>query len=73
MDQLFVIKNVKTKKFIAIDAESGGYPYEVDKPHKARIWNNTTDPHLYQKTFKNPDWELNIFNWSIIHMNWPPK
>lgn len=74
MNQEFVIKNKRTKKFIAIDFQSGGYPYEVDKARQAKIWSHIDEALQYKDTFKEKiDWELHIININTQHINWPIK
>ena len=68
----YVIKNKNTKKFIAIDANSGGYPYEVDKAIQAKLWDNTKKANEYRDIFHNNDWELHTIATivSVIPISW---
>ena len=53
----WVLQDVKTKEYIAIDVASGGYPYRIKEFNQAHIWNSEEDASSYQDKFKE-DWQL---------------
>lgn len=58
-EKFFVLK--KDGKYVAIDYNSGGYPYQVDTFAHAKIWNDKEAVTGYAKSFP----ELQIFELSI--------
>lgn len=60
---LYVLKNKKTGKWIALDAASGGYPYDVDDVVKAEKFYSADRAERYvavmsSKDYDNPLYEL---------------
>lgn len=60
---LYVLKNKKTGKWIALDAASGGYPYDVDEVVRAEKFYSADQAERYiavgsWKDYGNPVYEL---------------
>lgn len=60
---LYVLKNKKTGKWIALDAASGGYPYDVDEVVRAEKFYSADQAERYiavisWKDYDNPLYEL---------------
>lgn len=53
----FVIKTVNGK-YIAVDAASGGYPYETERISDAKIWSSKQEAFAYNNLFKKQNWTL---------------
>jgi len=53
----YIIKNNKTDKFINIDRESGGYPYDCELIF-ANFFNNIDEATEYYKMFSKENWSL---------------
>lgn len=47
----------KDGKFIGMDNQSGGYPYETDRAFSAKEWPSIDEAKKYQKMF-DPTWRL---------------
>jgi len=47
-------------EFVAIDQQSGGYPYLVKEPNRAMVWteNNQESLFNYKMMFKEKNWEI---------------
>lgn len=43
-------------RYIALDSDSGGYPYKVDNIFRAEIWSNRKAAFEYRSHFE--DWDL---------------
>lgn len=61
--ELYVLKNKKTGKWIALDAASGGYPYDVDEVVRAEKFYSKDRAERYiavcsSKDYANPVFEL---------------
>ena len=53
----YVIFNNKTNRFIGVDQETGGNPYDCDLDY-AKFWEKKSDAREYYEMFKLEDWEL---------------
>lgn len=58
MKQYLLIRNLDTKKYIALDYAYGGYPYEVDSPFEAKIWSSEKALVDYAESFQNKNWVM---------------
>jgi hypothetical protein len=58
---MYVLKSVKTGKFIAVDSSTGGYPYEVDDLWRARIWEDPIAAIRYTAVMSWQDYENPVF------------
>jgi hypothetical protein len=64
----YVLQNRQSKKWIALDSYSGGYPVDVDDILRAHIWNSWEEATKYNAVmsyshYDNPDftvWEVQI-------------
>jgi hypothetical protein len=43
-------------KYVDIDGHSGGYPYPVDSPFRAKIWDNKQKALDYLKMFNDSEY-----------------
>lgn len=60
---IYVLKNKKTSKWIALDSASGGYPYDVDEVIRAEKFYSADQAERYiavmsWKDYDNPLYEL---------------
>lgn len=63
------LKNLKTGKLIALDAASGGYPYDVDDEFRAQWWVNKIDADRYNATFSWKDYNKPVYEVVSVTMN----
>jgi hypothetical protein len=67
MDFRYVLKNKETGKYIAVDHNSGGYPYDVDSIFLATLWKTAYEATRYTavmswKDYDNPLYEMELFS-----------
>jgi hypothetical protein len=55
IENCFVIKNLKTDKFIGIDANSGGYPCDCEI-YQCQRFTSVEKAESYMKYFKDKNW-----------------
>lgn len=68
-EEKYVIKNNSTGEFIAIDNNSGGYPYDTSL-HQAKIWFSKEDAFRYKNMSCNEDWSLHTIKFSTEPCSW---
>lgn len=68
MDELFVIRNRKTGKFIGVNQSSGGYPYETDIFSAERMSRYTANG--YRQTMHEANWDLYSLIVSDVSVSW---
>ena len=70
MKEQYVIVDNKTKKYIAIDQSSGGYPYESNLASK--IWSSKAEAKKYADMFgeRSENWSLHTLEVSIKPCSW---
>lgn len=54
---MFLIYDPKTDKYIALDVNSGGYPYQTEW-YRAKFWTNLEEAIGYRKTMRAWEWEI---------------
>ena len=63
-------------KYIALDNNSGGYPYRVDSPWEARHWPRLQDAKDYRGKFSRENWTIKVFRatalWDVTN-KFPPE
>jgi hypothetical protein len=57
IDYAYVIYNKSTNKYIATDANSGGYPYDTDL-FSARLWAEKSHAESYITTMQTTHYEV---------------
>ena len=65
-NKYYVLQNQKTKEFIAIDSNSGGYPYEC-KLNNAKIWTNLQEAQSLIEMFPNENMVVCTLNVEEMH------
>lgn len=43
---------------VAIDSNSGGYPYETDNPNQVRFWPSIEEPERYKRMFTKDNFSI---------------
>jgi hypothetical protein len=56
-EECFILKNLKTNKFIGIDSNSGGYPYDCNL-NQCQRFDKIETAKKYRNTFKNENWRI---------------
>ena len=54
----YIYQDRATRKFVAVDEASGGYPYLVDDPFSAQRWSSIERAERYSNTLEKANWEL---------------
>lgn len=54
---MYVIKNNKTEKYIAIDKTSGGYPYDTGIEY-SEVFKEIKEAEIYKNIFSSYDWSI---------------
>lgn len=58
---VFVLKNKKTGKWVALDSASGGYPYDVDDIHRAQKFYNVDEAERYIAVNSSKNYDKPVF------------
>jgi hypothetical protein len=55
-------------QFIALDSNSGGYPYLVDSPWKAQHWDTPAHAESYRSKFlsRYENWRIQMFRATFL-------
>ncbi len=61
----FYLMNPNTKKFVAIDSHSGGYPYMVESLYKAEEFHTLDKALDYRNSFTSNDFEQST-QWKVV-------
>ena len=61
----YIFINSNTVKYIAMDQNSGGYPYETDRWQDVKIWPTILAAQEYYSHFKNENWIL----WEVLGLD----
>jgi hypothetical protein len=72
MNEYYVLKNEKTGKFINIDRESGGYPYDTELIY-AKFFSSISEAGEYNDMFKKERWKLGKLKIDFIPIPWPEE
>jgi len=56
-NQIYIILDKNSNKYIALDRDSGGYPYQTEI-HLAKFWANLVAAEEYLKLFPRENWEI---------------
>lgn len=53
---MVVLKNRMNGKYVALDSASGGYPYDVPTPDKAKDWSHEGEQEIQHYTKMFPEY-----------------